>query len=144
MKRHQARETALKMLFQIDVGKNPMDMAMLTLEEAIKEGAMDARDRDFVLTLVQGVLRERESLDDFIRTHATGWKLERIHSVEKNIIRLSLFEIRHLHDVPYRIAINEAIELAKEYSGEEAGAFVNGVLDNVKHLPGFQEKECEP
>ena len=143
MKRHQARETAFKMLFQIDVGNNSMKLARLTLDEAIAEDAIDPKDEGFVLDLVQGVLQEKKDLDAFISKFAQGWKIDRINPVEKNIIRIALYEIWHKEDIPFRIAINEAIELAKEYGEEESGAFVNGILDNVKKEPGFIEKERE-
>ncbi len=143
MKRHQARETAFKMLFQIDVGNNSMNLARLTLDEAIAEDAIDPKDEGFILDLVQGVLREKKDLDAFISKFAQGWKIDRINPVEKNIIRIALYEIWHKEDIPFRIAINEAIELAKEYGEEESGAFVNGILDNVKKEPGFTEKERE-
>ncbi len=143
MKRHQARETAFKMLFQIDVGNNSMNLARLTLDEAIAEDVIDPKDEGFILDLVQGVLQEKKDLDAFIIKFAQGWKIDRINPVEKNIIRIALYEIWHKEDIPFRIAINEAIELAKEYGEEESGAFVNGILDNVKKEPGFIEKERE-
>ncbi len=143
MKRHQARETAFKMLFQIDVGNNSMEMAKLTLEEAIAEEIVDPRDESFVCHLVEGVLRDKQELDAFIAKYAQGWKIDRINPVEKNIIRLALFEIRQENDIPFRIAINEAIELAKAYGDDESGPFVNGILDNAKNEPGFKEKERE-
>lgn len=133
MKRHQARATAFKMLFQIEVGKNEREIANVTLEEAIAEKTIDPRDTGFISDLVDGVLKNREELDAFIRRYSQGWNFERINPVEKNILRIALYEIWHKEDIPFRIAINEAIELAKEYGDQESGAFVNGILDNVNH-----------
>ena len=132
MSRHQARETAFKMIFQMDVGQNSLEIAERTLEEAMEEKAVSKKERSFVMGLAAGVEEKREELDAFIIEHAKGWTIDRINVIEKNIIRLALYEIRYMDDIPYEVSVNEAIELAKEYGDDDAYSFVNGILDNAR------------
>lgn len=132
MSRQQARETAFKMVFQMDVGKNSLEIAEMTLEEALAEGVIEEKDRPYIIKLVSGVAEKKAEFDEFIAAHAKGWTLNRINAIEKNIIRLALFEIRYLDEIPYEVAVNEGIELAKKYGEEDAYSFVNGILDNAK------------
>ena len=132
MSRQQARETAFKMAFQMDVGKNPLEVAVATLEEALSEGVIGEKDRDYIMKLAAGIAAKRDELDEFIAAHAKGWTLNRINAIEKNIIRLSLYEIRYMDEIPYEVAVNEGIELAKKYGDDDAYSFVNGILDNAK------------
>lgn len=142
MSRQQARETAFKMIFQMDVGKNTIDVAELTLKEALEDRSVSENDRDYVMGLVTGVDEKREELDRFISMYAKGWSIGRINIIEKNIIRLALFEIRYMDDIPYEVSMNEAIELAKRYGDEDAYSFVNGVLDNARP-PKAKEGEAK-
>lgn len=132
MSRQQARETAFKMIFQMDVGKNSLEVAELTLEEALADRTISKNDRNYVMQLVTGVDENRDELDEFIMMYAKGWSIERINIIEKNIIRLALFEIRNMDDIPYEVSVNEAIELAKRYGDKDAYSFVNGILDNAR------------
>jgi N utilization substance protein B len=89
----------------------------------------------FADSLVRGTLENASEIDRLIATHATHWSLSRIAPVERNILRLAAYELLHCPDIPERVAINEAIELAKLYGSEESGAFVNGILDQIRlHL----------
>lgn len=132
MSRQQARETAFKMIFQMDVGKNPLEVAELTLEEAVAEKSVSEKERSYIMGLAAGVEEKREELDAFIIEHTKGWTIDRINVIEKNIIRLALYEIRYLDDIPYEVSVNEAIELAKRYGEDDAYSFVNGILDNAR------------
>lgn len=134
MSRQQARETAFKMIFQMDVGKNTIEVAELTLKEALEDRSVSENDRNYVMRLVSGVNEKREILDEFITMYAKSWSIGRINTIEKNIIRLALFEIRYMDDIPYEVSMNEAIELAKRYGDADAYSFVNGVLDNARPL----------
>lgn len=134
MSRQQARETAFKMIFQMDVGKNTIEVAELTLKEALEDRSVSENDRNYVMRLVRGVNEKREILDEFITMYAKSWSIGRINTIEKNIIRLALFEIRYMDDIPYEVSMNEAIELAKRYGDADAYSFVNGVLDNARPL----------
>lgn len=132
MSRQRARETAFQMIFQMDVGKNPLNIAERTLEEALKEGVIGEKDRDYIIKLVTGVAAKKSEFDEFISAHAKGWTLDRINAIEKNILRLALYEIGYMQGIPYEVAVNEGIELAKKYGEDDAYSFVNGILDNAK------------
>ena len=132
MSRQLARETAFKMIFQMDVGKNALEVAERTMEEALDEGLIKKRDTAYILELVAGVADKKDELDAFIAEHAKGWTLDRINVIEKNLIRLALYEIRHMENIPYEVSVNEDIELAKRYGEDDAYSFVNGILDKAR------------
>jgi N utilization substance protein B len=89
--------------------------------------------RDFATILVTGVIEHRDEIDAFIQECSTNWSLERIGLVERNILRFAIYELCFLPDIPPNVTINEAVEVAKKYGTEEAPAFINGILDRVKH-----------
>ena len=132
MSRQLARETAFKMIFQMDVGKNTIEVAERTMEEALDEGLIKKRDTAYILELAAGVADKKDELDAFITEHAKGWTLDRINVIEKNLIRLALYEIRYMENIPYEVSVNEAIELAKRYGEDDAYSFVNGILDKAR------------
>ena len=118
MRRSNQRRDAVFACYQRDVTGRP-------LEELI------AGSRPFTRELAAGVEAHREELDALIAAHAKGWELERIAPLELNAMRVALYEIGHCEDVPTEVAIDEAVELAKEYCGAGAPGFVNGVLGAV-------------
>ncbi|MEG1868865.1 MAG: transcription antitermination factor NusB, partial [Clostridiales bacterium] len=132
MSRHQARETAFRMIFQMDVGKNDFEIAKETMLEALVDEMITQKDYPYIEKVVLGVEKEKNRLDDFIIRHARGWSLQRMNPVEKNILRMALYEIWFLDDVPYEVAMDEGVELAKVYGDEDAYGFVNAILDNAK------------
>lgn len=87
--------------------------------------------RDFSNSLVDGVLDNGEEIDRLIEKHALNWKISRISNVDRNILRIAVFELIYMSDIPSNVTLNEAIEIAKRYSDEQAGSFVNGVLDHL-------------
>ena len=97
------------------------------------EEADEATER-FADELVRGVQSERPQIDALIQTSSTHWKLERMARVDRNILRLAVYEILRRADVPVRVTLNEAVELGKKYGSEESSAFVNGVLDRIAHM----------
>jgi transcription antitermination protein NusB len=115
MRRSDQRRDAVFACYQRDVTGRP-------LEE------LAADSRPFTRELTRGVDEHREELDAAIARHAKGWELERIAPLERNLMRVALYEIEHRDDVPTEVAIDEAVEIAKEYCGAEAPGFVNGVL----------------
>ncbi len=139
MSRQLARETAFKMIFQMDVGKNPLEMAEYTMEEALTDGGISKSECKYILTLVSGVSEKKEELDEFMEAYSKGWALDRINHIEKSIIRLALYEIRYM-DIPYEVSVNEAVELAKRYGEEDAYSFVNAILDNARPKKKDEEK----
>ncbi len=127
-KRHQARELALKVLFQLE-GTDDDPEEVLAYHAA--EGAASEDVTSFARQLVDGVLANRERLDAILSETSEHWKLDQMAKVDRIILRIAVYEIAIDRKVPTKAAINESIELAKTFSGEEAGRFVNGILGRV-------------
>jgi transcription antitermination protein NusB len=127
-KRHQARELALKVLFQLE-GSDDEPEEVLAYHAF--ENAATADVTSFARQLVHGVLDHRQRLDGILAGASENWKLEQMAKVDRIILRIAVFEIAVDRKVPPKAAINESIELAKTFSGEEAGRFVNGILGRV-------------
>ncbi len=124
-----AREAALQYLYEVDlVGIEEAEALDEFLTRQV--GRVDARPH--AARLVAGVLEHREEIDAELRAAADNWSLERMAVVERNVLRIGVYELVHDPDVPEKVAINEAIDLARRFSSEEACGFVNGVLDRVK------------
>lgn len=127
-KRRKARILALKALYEIDtVGHGPEP----TLDSLLQETPLPAEAEEFGRHLVAGVLAHRQQIDEIIRNTAPAWPLEQVAAIDRNILRLAIFEILIDNKVPMRAAINEAVELAKFFGGETSPKFVNGVLGAV-------------
>ncbi|MCR6545954.1 transcription antitermination factor NusB [Dehalobacterium formicoaceticum] len=133
MSRRLAREKALQMLFQMDVGQNSLEMAKLTLLGA----EISPQDESFVLKLVDGTRNCLEELDTCINQYAEEWDIGRMAKVDKNLLRMALYEMKYLEDIPHSVTINEAIDLAKKFGSEESGKFVNGILDKIQKESDF-------
>jgi len=130
--RRNARVLALSVLYQVDLkpGESVDDIFYYTLMMDEHE----VRVVRYAQKLVQGVLEHREEIDRLIGEHADNWTVARMATVDRNVLRLSLFEMKYLDDIPKNVSINEAVEIAKLYSTEKSGEFVNGVLDRIGHL----------
>ncbi len=128
MKRRTARECALKVLFMVEMGKNDPEVA---LQYILEQGNLMGKEQLFCLKLIEGVLQNREGLDLILLKGLVNWELERLSATVRCILRLALYELLYLPDIPYAVTINEAIELTKLYHDPEAARFVNGVLDKV-------------
>ncbi len=127
-KRHQARELALKVLFQLESSNDDLEEV---LRYHAAEGAATADVVNFGGQLVRGVLDNREKLDAILSDASEHWKLEQMAKVDRIVLRIAVYEIVIDRHVPPKAAINESIELAKTFSGDEAGRFVNGILGRV-------------
>ena len=127
-KRHQARELALKVLFQLE---GTTDDPEEVLRYHASESAVTEDVANFAAQLVRGVLDNREKLDAILADASEHWKLDQMAKVDRIILRIAIYEIAIDRHVPTKAAINESIELAKTFSGEEAGRFVNGILGRV-------------
>jgi N utilization substance protein B len=125
--RHRARERALQILFQYDIHGKPG----VWLDEFWNQMKDSDETRTFAERVVQGVLDHRKDLDALIGKYATNWKVSRMPIVDRNILRAGLYELLWMDDVPAKVTIDEAIELAKSFGDEEASKFVNGILDKV-------------
>jgi N utilization substance protein B len=130
-KRHRGREIALQALFELDTVGHPIEE---TIERSCKELGVGAEARRFAIELTDGVRENRERIDQTIQQTAPAWPLEQIAAIDRNILRLAIYEILIDNKVPMRAAINEAIELAKQFGGETSPKFINGVLGSVSLL----------
>jgi N utilization substance protein B len=120
MRRTDQRRAAVFALYQADVTGRPVDELV------------DRAAKPFTRELVDGVLANRDELDALIARHAEGWSLDRIAPLERNILRVALYELLHRDDVPAEVAIDEAVESAKEFASADAPGFVNGILGAVQ------------
>ena len=153
-KRREARERVVQFLFQHDL--NPTE----TLEEALEQfwqsqsapaiagekgaatwgqkielpppTAEESETRLFADPLIRGVIQNREAIDEKIKSHAKNWDFHRIAAVDRNIMRLAIYEMLHREDIPPVVSINEAVDIAKKFSTEDSGKFVNGILDKIR------------
>ena len=153
-KRREARERAVQFLFQHDL--NPPENLDRELDEfwstqraaaiAGEKGpatwgqpvelppptAEEAETRLFADPLIRGTLEHRDAIDEHIKKHAKNWEFHRIAAVDRNIMRLAIYEMLHREDIPPIVSINEAVDIAKKFSTQDSGKFVNGILDKIK------------
>lgn len=128
-KRRRGRETALKLLYAIDLTQQPADDI---LHASWIDTVVPEIVREFSLMLVAGVMSHRDEIDTFVQEYSMNWSLERIGIIERNILRFAIYELLFLPDVPPNVTINEAVEVAKRYGADEAPSFINGILDRIK------------
>lgn len=128
-KRREAREYALQILYSIDIGKfNPEEV----LADFWREHSVEEEVKNFTTVLVKGTIENLSELDGLIRKHAKNWELDRMAIIDRNILRAASYELVYRVEIPPKVVINEAVELAKKYSGEKSSKFINGILDKVK------------
>jgi transcription antitermination protein NusB len=138
--RHLGREVALKALYRIDIcGGATNDELVLFFENFPAEDSA----RKFAVRLVEGVRKEQVTLDKHIADALEHWSIKRLSRVDHNILRLGLYELIFMDDIPARVTIDEAIELAKAYGDQESGRFVNGVLDEIAGRLNLRNKGDE-
>lgn len=131
--RHKARELALQMLFQWDVGRHP---PLEVISTFLAPRKLDPETVEFARALFEGAVNHVDAIDSLARTHSAHWRLERMAAVDRNVIRLALYELCHVPENPPAVVINEALELARRFSTADSVEFVNGVLEGVrKALP---------
>jgi len=127
--RHRSRQRALQILFLWDARRQPVDDAINAFYDTLFAEEHPERDA-FVDHLVHGAVQHLDEVDERISRHAEHWRMERMPVVDRNILRLAVYEMTH-EDTPPAVVIDEALELARKFSGEESVQFVNGVLDAV-------------
>lgn len=131
--RHRGREAALQMLYQWEVGASPIDEVTAVYWRVHgPELGLTARGRAFAERLLQGTAADLTAIDPLIAEAAVHWRLERMALVDRLILRLAVFELRHESETPPSVVINEAIELARTFGADESVGFINGVLDGVR------------
>lgn len=131
-RRTKAREFALQVLYQMDITCDSSDTALADFWQAHQEQDFTESVRGFTAELVRGTVDNLAVIDAKISQYATNWQLKRMAVVDRNILRLASYELVYRSDIPPKVSINEAVELAKKYSGSEAGKFVNAILDKIK------------
>lgn len=144
--RHLSRSVAMQSLYEWDFRGRKMNELPVVLDRNIKEFASGLEDTAFIHQIVDGVIKYNKELDKIIEKAAPQWPLEQIAVVDRNVLRVGLFELLFgkREEVPPKVAINEAIELAKSFGGESSGKFVNGVLGTVYREIGEPGKDDAP
>jgi N utilization substance protein B len=129
-RRRRSREYALRVLFQLNITKQEAITALGQFQDHFSpNGEAD----DFMKLLVLGVLEHCEELDRLIQQYSENWRLDRINIIERNILRMALFELLYCEEIPPKVTINEAIDLGKRYGSEDSGGFINGILDRIQN-----------
>jgi N utilization substance protein B len=129
--RRKARAIALKALYEIDsAGHKAEDV----LNRLLADAGLSEENNAFVHMLVSGIIQNRQEIDQNIKKFATAWPIEQIPVVDRNILRLAIFELLIDNKMPVKVAINEAVELAKSFGGDNSARFVNGVLSSLSTL----------
>ena len=126
--RRKARETALQMLYQIDVSGAGVEEAIGAYARSFE---LDPEVAEYAHQIVRGVHKKLEAIDEAIREASQNWRMERMARVDRNVLRLAAFELLYVADVPKRVALNEAVELGKRFGAEGSAAFINGILDAI-------------
>lgn len=131
-KRTKAREYALKILYAIDIRKDDPDKYIEIFWK--NEEEKDSEVTDFANLLVRGVAANKAAIDKTISSYAANWELKRMAVTDRNILRFATYELLYTDDIPPKVAINEAIDIAKKYGDKDSGKFVNGVLDKINKM----------
>jgi N utilization substance protein B len=126
--RRKARELALQMLFQFDMAGNTPDTIIATFEDLQKS---KPNTREFAEKIFRGTVDHMSEIDDMIQAQADNWRLTRMAVVDRNIIRMSIYEFLHETDTPKLVIIDEAIEIAKKFGTQKSSQFINGILDGI-------------
>lgn len=128
-KRRQARENVLKILYQVEILGDDLDSVLDRYWDA--SPTFDDTIKKFANELVRGIAEKKDELDGVIKNKLKNWNFERVAIIDKNILRMGVYEIMFREDIPDSVSINEAIEIAKKYGDQESSRFINGILDKV-------------
>lgn len=130
MNRRKSREKAMGILFGMEISKDSPEEAIETSLDNF-EGDIEELDLDYIKEVLVGIDNKKAEIDSIIKENLKNWKIERISKVNLTILRLGIYEMNYVEDIPGRVALNEALELGKIYSDQKGVAFINGVLDKV-------------
>ncbi len=125
MGRRRARESTMKLLYQMDINKEINDEA---IDLFLEENNCDKKEKNYILDSIKNICDNKDTIDSYVRKYASGWKLDRIAKVDLSILRIAIYEILFREDIPLQVSINEAIEVSKKYSSSESSKFINGLL----------------
>lgn len=143
--RRNGREMALQTLYGIEFGRRAWEDAVGDMHDRAVEPDSDDEDlkmmvrgdaeaREFAEGIVSGVMEHLEAIDTLLEEHSTNWKVVRMARIDRNLLRLATYELRYRSDIPSRVTINEAVEIAKQYGERDSGSFINGILDKIASL----------
>ena len=140
-RRRKSRESALQVLYQLNITKQDATTALTRYQEHfLSHGEAD----DFVKRLVVGVLEYFPQLDRLIEQYSENWRLDRINMIDRNILRIALYELLYCEEIPPKVTINEAIDLGKRFGSEDSGSFINGILDRIQNEAVKKPIESKP
>ncbi|TYQ13373.1 UNVERIFIED_CONTAM: NusB antitermination factor [Acetivibrio alkalicellulosi] len=131
MGRRASREVVMKLLYQLEIQKDSREEQ---IEHTLTQHDFTKKDKDYIHDVIDGVFKNKEYIDNVIEKYSKGWKISRISKVDLSILRIGVYEINFRKDIPFNVSINEAVELAKNYSGSESSAFVNGILGKIAKI----------
>ena len=131
MGRRNARKLAFYLLFQYDFVNNGDYEEVKNIFLTVNSDDIAENDREYIISKTDGTMSHLAEIDELLGTYAKGWSVDRMSKVDKAILRLAVYEIKYAPDVPDGVAVNEAVELAKTYSSDEAPAFINGILGQI-------------
>jgi len=129
--RHLARSIAMQALFEWDFREQPTDILPLIIDRDLKEFGPGLDETEFAKKIIEDVQKNKKDIDELISQYAPQWPIEQITIIDRNILRIGIYELKFNNEVPPKVAINEAIELAKNFGGPASGRFINGVLGAI-------------
>lgn len=129
-KRRRSREFALQVLYQLEITKQDALEAMVQLRENFSP---EEGEDEFTKRIVLGVMEHRQEIDRLIEERSENWRLERMTIIDRNILRIAIFELLYCSEIPPKVTLNEAIDLGKRYGSDESGSFINGILDRIQN-----------
>lgn len=129
LRRRFAREATLQMLYQIDVGGAAVEDAINWMRESV---ALDPAMEKFAIELVKGVVENLAAIDDLLSRYSIGWEVSRMAAVDRNLLRLGVYEMFYRDDIPLAVTINEIVEISKRYGDVRSASFLNGILGSIK------------
>ncbi|HOE68720.1 MAG TPA: transcription antitermination factor NusB [Candidatus Omnitrophota bacterium] len=130
-KRTRARECALQILYQFEINPGPLPALLAEFWAAEEQGDATPEVCEFANLIVSGTAEHRDEIDQVVDRYADNWSISRMAVIDRNILRFATYELLFMGDIPPKVTINEAVNLAKKFSQEESGKFVNGVLDKI-------------
>jgi N utilization substance protein B len=135
--RRKSRELAMQALFSMESSQND---SKEVLERFCQNFTPSIKVLPFFLKLVEGVMETGSEIDAVIERYSDNWKISRMSGVDRNILRIAIYELMYCNDIPYKVTINEAIDIGKRFGSNESGAFINGILDGIR--VALEEKEA--
>lgn len=130
--RRKSRELAMQALFYMDMSQNDQNDSNEMIERFCNNFAPSKKVLPFFLKIVKGAIQAKAEIDSILEDFSDNWKLSRMSCVDRNIMRVAVYELLYCHDIPSKVSINEAIDIGKKFGTQESGAFINGILDSIR------------